>query len=200
MLYVTGKNTTIVKAVEELVPDYVTRLNLNASAFYPVAIPSDCDRLVLAAGMLHQKTIKDQSESEIRESLAVNLISAMQICEAALYALPRVRICVIGSESGFSGSFDKTYAVAKAGLHSYVENRALKPHQQLVAVAPSIIVDSGMTARREDRNSLFRRAQDHPKKRLLAAVEVARLVHFLLYVDEGYITNTVIRMNGGQRP
>ena len=36
--------------------------------------------------------------------------------EAVLEAKPQARICVVGSESGFKGSYDTTYAVAKAGL------------------------------------------------------------------------------------
>ena len=71
------------------------------------------------------------------------------------------------------------------------------PQQQLVAVAPSIIEDSGMTKVRTDHENLAARCQANPKGRFLKAIEVARLVRFLLYDDKGYINNTVIEMNGG---
>jgi hypothetical protein len=56
-----------------------------------------------------------------------------------------------------------------------------------------------MTLRRDDTENLERRREEHPKKRFLTSLEVAKMVHHLLYVDEGYTTGTVIRMNGGGR-
>jgi NAD(P)-dependent dehydrogenase (short-subunit alcohol dehydrogenase family) len=53
-----------------------------------------------------------------------------------------------------------------------------------------------MTLDRKDVENLERRREGHPKKRFLTAAEVAKLIHFLLYIDEGYTTGTVIRMNG----
>jgi NAD(P)-dependent dehydrogenase (short-subunit alcohol dehydrogenase family) len=73
----------------------------------------------------------------------------------------------------------------------------IKPQQQIVCVSPGIIEDAGMTVRREDRVNLARRRDMHPKRRFLRAIEVARMIHFLLYVDEGYTSGVVIRMNGG---
>ena len=55
-----------------------------------------------------------------------------------------------------------------------------------------------MTLRRTDRDRLERRAAKHPKRRFLDAADVARLVHFLLYVDRGYVSGCVIRMHGGE--
>ena len=55
-----------------------------------------------------------------------------------------------------------------------------------------------MTQRRNDLAALRERAHAEPKRRYLRAVEVARLIRFLLYEDGGAITNTVIRMNGGR--
>ena len=104
---------------------------------------------------------------------------------------------MIGSESGFAWGFDGAYAGAKAALHCYVENKPLRPKQQLVCIAPGIIEDAGMTERRMDKENLEKRRKDHPKHRFLTSDEVAKLAHFLLYVDQGYISNVVIRMNGG---
>ncbi len=199
-LHVTGAGSRIVAALRELLPagERVVRLGNDLGTLGAQAVAVDGDRFLLCAGVLHQKTIVDQTPAEVCESLAVNLISAVRICEAVLEAKPQARICVVGSESAFKGSYDTTYAVAKAGLHRYVETRALAPDQQLVAVAPHIIWDSGMTQRRHDVAALRARANKDPARRYLRAVEVARLIRFLLYEDEGAITNTVIRMNGGR--
>jgi hypothetical protein len=61
-----------------------------------------------------------------------------------------------------------------------------------------MILDSGMTQRRTDTENVRRAERASPKRRLLTAREVARLAHFLLYVDEGYTSNVVIEMNGGK--
>jgi NAD(P)-dependent dehydrogenase (short-subunit alcohol dehydrogenase family) len=192
MLAVTGYRSKIVQELRTLLPasEEVVRLD-------DLTQPTVCDRYLLCAGVLRPKTLRQQTEAEIAESLAVNLIRPMQVCDKVLERNEKARICVVGSESGFTWSFDGAYAAAKAALHRYVETKRLKPDQQLVCVAPSIIGDCSMTLRREDTESLERRRDTHPKKRFLEAIEVARLIHFLLYTDAGYTTGIVIRMNGG---
>ncbi|MFS2208487.1 hypothetical protein, partial [Variovorax sp. Varisp36] len=62
-------------------------------------------------------------------------------------------------------------------------------------MAPGIIGDAGMTLRRADKHNLMARQMAHRKRRFIEAIEVARLIHFLLYVDQGYLSGIVIRMN-----
>lgn len=190
MLAVTGYRSKIVEELRALLPpgEEVVRISNGVV---------DAGRYLLCAGLLRPMTLGAQSLNEIAEAIKVNLIEPMQLCDLLLAHNDRARICVIGSESGFAWSHDGTYAAAKAALHRYVETKKIGQHQQLVCVAPSIIEDCGMTLRREDVDNLKRRMDEHPRRRFLAAVEVARMVHFLLYVDEGYTTGTVIRMNGG---
>jgi NAD(P)-dependent dehydrogenase (short-subunit alcohol dehydrogenase family) len=193
MLAVTGIRSNIVKELRGLLPDG------EEVAGFPLQ-PADialCDRYFLCAGVLRAKQLGEQTDEEIVEGLMVNAIGPMRLCDRILATNDKARIVVMGSQSGFAWSYDGTYAAAKAALHRYVETKKLGPHQQLVCVAPSIIADTGMTERREDKDNLARREREHPKQRFLKAVEVARLVHFLLYVDEGYVSNTVVRMNGG---
>lgn len=155
----------------------------------------DPERYLFCAGVLSGK--QEPDAREITSMLVVNYVHVVRACECILSANPFARICIIGSESGISGSFDKIYAGSKAAIHSYIETRRVGPHQQLVGIAPSIIEDAGMTLRRTDTENLERRWKSHPKQRFLKSEEVAELVVFLLYQDRGYICNTVIRMNGG---
>ena len=67
-----------------------------------------------------------------------------------------------------------------------------------MAVSPTIIMDSGMTQRRHDLDSVAERARRTPKGRLLQSDEVSRLLHYVLYVDEGTLTNTVVHLNCGE--
>ncbi len=174
------------------VGEQVIRVDARAAVEPPIVA-----RYVLAAGMLVGKPLLQQEPDELIGTLLANATIPIAFCDAVLMDNPHARICVIGSESGFTWSHDGTYAAAKAALHKYVETKKLKPMQQLICIAPSIIEDSGMTQRRTDLDHLARRKAEHPKQRFLRAKEVARLIHFVLYVDEGYLSGQVIRMNGG---
>lgn len=157
-----------------------------------------CDRYLFCQGVLYPLKCGEQDLTLVSESVYANFTFIKEQCNRIIALNDNARICVIGSESGFTGSYDGTYAEAKRALHLYVENKKLRcPTQQLVCVAPSIIGDAGMTARRKDTDNLLQRKSSHPKQRFLEADEVAKLVHFLLYVDRGYISGVTIRMNGG---
>jgi NAD(P)-dependent dehydrogenase (short-subunit alcohol dehydrogenase family) len=164
-------------------------------------MPISGERYLFCAGLIRQKRITDQTESEIAETFMVNAGSVIKECDRLLAVNPKARICIIGSESGFKGSFDASYAASKAAVHRYVETKRLPfPGQQIVCIAPTHILNTGMCGRRnaDGVELMEKRRIAHQKQRWLQPVEVARLVHFLLCQDQGYITNIVIRMNGGQ--
>jgi NAD(P)-dependent dehydrogenase (short-subunit alcohol dehydrogenase family) len=206
-LAVTGARTSIVQGLLALVPDETVvtigrraedtvQLDL-AGAFDVDAVPVDVDRYVLAAGILYPKPLWQQGFDETSRSLAVNLTSVVRLCEHVLTHNPRARIAIVSSESS-RGSYDTTYFLSKVALDAYVEKRRLSaPDQQLVAVSPTIIMDSGMTQRRDDLDAVAERARKAPKGRFLRSDEVSRLLHYVLYVDDGTLTNTVIHQNGG---
>jgi len=160
--------------------------------------PLDAGHYLFCQGLLRPKRMQDQTEEERAEGFEVNLDSIVRACDAVLAANPIARICIIGSESAYKGSFDDVYAICKMLIHSYVERKKLAPGQQIVAISPSIIEDGGMTLRRKDQDTLDFRRKMHPMGRFLQAREVAELAHHLLF-RQPYIRNTVIRMNGGQK-
>ena len=207
-LAVTGARTSIVQGLLALVPDEevvtvgrrdddTVRLDL-AADFDVTTMPVDVERYVFAAGLLYPKTMSQQDFGETARSLAVNLTSLVRICEHVLTNNPRARIAIVSSESS-RGSYDTTYFLSKVALNAYVEGRRLSaPGQQLVAVSPTIVMDSGMTQGRHDLDSVAERASRTPKGRLLQADEVSRLLHYVLYVNEGTLTNTVVHLNCGE--
>lgn len=189
MLAVTGLNTTIVQEYLKLRPDDVERIEAAPSLAHPTAelkIPN-ADRYILAAGVLHGKGVMALTEKEIIESLCVNLVNVMRICEKIILTRPYARICVVGSESGVKWSFDDVYAAAKAAVHRYVEVRKTAPGQQLVCVAPPIISDSGMTMRRNDYPEVLK------KRRTVTAKYVAETICGL-FTPEIDLNNTVVRL------
>jgi NADP-dependent 3-hydroxy acid dehydrogenase YdfG len=189
MLAVTGLNTTIVQSYLQIRPEGVIRIEATPSLSHssPVLKVPLADRYILAAGVLHQARLTKQTEKEIIESLSVNFINVIRICEEILSRYKCARICVIGSESGFNWSYDDTYAGAKAAVHRYVETRKIAATQPLVCVSPIIISDSGMTMRRNDYPDIL------DKRRTVTAMAVAEVISGL-FSNEIDLNNTVVRM------
>lgn len=193
MLAVTGYHSRIVEELRPLLPEGEEIVAIADRG----AVMEEARRVLLCAGVLRPARLTSQTEEEAAETMEVNCFRPIRLCEQILERFDDARICVIGSESVFTWSFDDAYAASKTALHRYVETRRLRPKQQLVCISPSIIEDSGMTTSRTDTENLDRRRAEHPKRRFLRAVEVAKLVHFVLYQDEGYLSGQVIRLNGG---
>lgn len=190
MIAVTGKRSTIVQELERLhSAEEFVRMNLDLQRMDVTleAVPLDVERYVLAAGVIHQKTILEQTAAEIIESLAVNMINVIRLCEHILKFNPQARICIVGSESAHHGSFDQTYAATKAAIHAYVKARKTRICQQLVCVSPPIISDSGMTMRRQDYPGVLE------VRETVTAAEVARTIYRTLFVHSaGYLTGCII--------
>lgn len=190
---ITGWGSKIAEEFRRLTDEECIRGDWQGPEF-----PLDCRRYLFCHGMLMPKRAEDQTECEREQSWIANYISTAGRCDGIIASNPKARMCVIGSESGYRGSFDGTYAEAKAAMHLYIEERRCKPHQQLVGISPGIIGDCGMTTRREDVLNVERRRKEHPMQRFATAREVAKLAHFLLY-DGPYISGTIVRMHGGQK-
>lgn len=194
-LAVRGASSRIAEELFELIPrdEDVVRVDRTENIAGIRA-----QRYLFCQGFIQSRAIWDQSRQDQGLSFLINASQVIESCDKILEWNDVARICVLGSESGESWSFDGSYAAAKAGLHRYVETKRLRTHdQQLICVAPTIIRDAGMTTRRNDLATVDQRALQHPKGRFLLAEEVARLIHFCLYQDQGYLTGQVIRMNGG---
>lgn len=191
-LAVRGGGSAIVKALAPMVDEEILHVGRDQE------MPTEHNRYLFCAGVLRPKREADQTDSEINEGYRVNFRQVAEDCNRLFLANSTARICVIGSESAYRGSYDDVYSRAKRLLHDYVELRKLGPDQQLVCISPSMIEDAGMTARRGDKWRIDERMAQNPKRRLLTAIEVARLVHFVLYIDQGYLNSVVIRLNGGE--
>ena len=193
MVVITGWNSKIAEEFRDICADETVR-----GAPLDPDLPLTAERYLFCQGLLRPKKMQDQTEAERTLGFEVNLDSIVRACDAVLAVNDTARICIIGSESAYRGSFDDVYAVSKMLIHSYVERKPLKPGQQIVAISPGIIEDAGMTLRRKDQDALAFRRAAHPMKRFLMSREVAELAHHLLF-HQPYIRNSVIRMNGGDK-
>ena len=193
MICIRGYSSPLAAAVAELLPEgeAITVVGRGETI-------TRGERHLFCQGILTPKLIEKQSQEQIAKSFWVNAGEIIRQCEIIFEKNDAARVCVIGSESGFVWSYDGAYAAAKAALHRYVETKRLRtPKQQLVCIAPSIIEDGGMTVRRTDTEVLATKGNAHPKGRFLTCAEVAKLIYHVLYIDEGYLSGVVLRMNGG---
>lgn len=192
MLGISGYRSEITQKLLELLPEGEDYRHGCVNM-----LRTDLDRYFLCAGYLAGKSARHISDADSGFTWNINFMDVVRFCDRVLDNNANARICVMGSLSGINGSFDAAYAGSKAALHTYVRTKRLHhAGQQIVAIAPGKIEDTGMTQRREDLAETLLEASRSRRGRMLMSYEIARIAHFLLYVDEGAITNTVIEVKG----
>jgi hypothetical protein len=207
-ILIIGKNSKIAKEFIKKVSKSVTiikpsktewdmnDINFNSNKIKQI---KKMDKILLLQSTITSTPILNRKSEDIFSQISINLLSVVKICEIALQYNKHVKIVILGSESGIKGSFDIVYALTKAAIHKYVEERKIiYPKQQLLCVAPSTIIDSKMTIVRKDRYNVIKSIKNNPKKRGLTSKEVSNLIYSLLYEQTNYLSNIVIRLDGGK--
>ena len=157
------------------------------------------DKILLLQSVISSTPVLKRKSSDILSQVSINLLSVIKVCEIALRYNKHVKIIILGSESGIKGSFDIIYALTKAAIHKYVEERKIKySKQQLLCIAPSTIIDANMTVKRKDGHNVARAIKNNPKKRGVLSKEVSNLIYSLFYEQTDYLSNIVIRLDGGK--
>ena len=157
------------------------------------------DKILLLQSVISSTPILKRKSPDILSQVSINLLSVIKVCEIALQYNRHVKIIILGSESGIKGSFDIIYALTKAAIHKYVEERKIKySKQQLLCIAPSTIIDANMTVKRKDSHNVARAIKNNPKKRGVLSKEVSNLIYSLFYEQTDYLSNIVIRLDGGK--
>jgi len=189
MIGITGKRSAITQEFLKLIKEEPVFGSTET-------LPTDLDTYLLCSGVLVGKRLTDMTDAEVAETFKVNFTDIARFCDRVFETNPQTRICVIGSYSGYKGSYDMAYAGSKAALHLYVETkRLLEPEQHLVCIAPTIIEDAGMTLRRSDLKDVEEQGKSRRMKRWPQAAEIARIAHTAL--QEPTLANTVIKLTGG---
>lgn len=157
------------------------------------------DKILLLQSVISSTPVLKRKSPDILSQVSINLLSVIKVCEIALKYNRHVKIIILGSESGIKGSFDIIYALTKAAIHKYVEERKIKySKQQLLCIAPSTIIDANMTVKRKDGHNVARAIKNNPKKRGVLSKEVSNLIYSLFYEQTDYLSNIVIRLDGGK--
>lgn len=157
------------------------------------------DGLVNNAGLAHYAAVEATSLADWNQVLAVNLTGPFLVTRALLPLLragDRPSIVMVASTLGLVGlSAAPAYCAAKAGLVNFGRALALAEAGRGVRVnivCPAII-DTPMVAGDKERL-----ARVHPVGRLGEPDEVAQVIEQLLAPGPGFLTGSVIAVDGAQ--
>jgi acetoacetyl-CoA reductase len=181
-----------------------------------VGVPEDCERvvgevldaygrvdhLINNAGVTVDKTMRRMSVDDWHAVLRINLSGAFYMTKAVLdHMLERGsgRIVNISSVIGQTGNIGQVnYAASKSGLFGMTQSLAREVARKGITVncvAPGYIETEMVAAVPE--KVLEKIVSGIPVGRLGQASEIARAVQFLVDDDAGYITGSVVSVNGG---
>ena len=160
------------------------------------------DILVNNAGITSDRTVRKMASDDWDRVITVNLNGAFYMSRAVLEPMIGAgygRIVNISSVIGETGNIGQAnYAAAKSGLFGLTKTLALETARRGITVncvAPGFIATEMVTAVPEE--ALAKVVGEIPVGRLGEPEEVARVVEFLVDRDAGYITGTVVSVNGG---
>jgi acetoacetyl-CoA reductase len=181
-----------------------------------VGEPADCNRVVeevLAergrvdylinnAGVTVDKTMRKMSVEDWHAVLRINLSGAFYMSKAVLECMIGAkfgRIVNISSVIGQTGNIGQVnYSASKSGLFGFTQSLARETANKGITVncvAPGYIETEMVAAVPQE--ALDKIIAKIPVGRLGQAHEIARAVQFLVDDDAGFITGSVISVNGG---
>jgi len=160
------------------------------------------DILVNNAGITSDRTVRKMASDDWDRVITVNLNGAFYMSRAVLQPMIDAnygRIVNISSVIGETGNIGQAnYAAAKSGLFGLTKTLALETARRGITVncvAPGFIATEMVASVPEE--ALAKVVGEIPVGRLGEPEEVARVVEFLVDRDAGYITGTVVSVNGG---
>jgi 3-oxoacyl-[acyl-carrier protein] reductase len=178
--------------------DVQTMFNLTETGLGPV------DVLVNNAGIWPTAYVKDMTEDEWNEVMAVNLtgpfLTSREAVRRWLAAGRRGRIVNIASQAAFHGSTTghAHYAASKAGLVIFTVSLAREVAPQGIAVNA---VAPGMMLTEMAREALEKGQQKYieriPVRRIADPAEVASVAIFLASERASYMTGATVDVTGG---
>ncbi|ABD54543.1 3-oxoacyl-[acyl-carrier-protein] reductase [Jannaschia sp. CCS1] len=167
-----------------------------------IAAMGSLDVLVNNAGITRDNLFMRMSDDEWASVLEVNLTSTMRLCRGALRGMMKARwgrIINVSSVVGATGNPGQAnYAASKAGMVGMSKSLAYEVASRGITVnciAPGFI-ETAMTDKLTD-DQKEKILVQIPAGRMGSADEIAASALFLASAEAGYLTGTVMHVNGG---
>ena len=167
-----------------------------------VAEMGGVDILVNNAGITRDNLFMRMSDEEWASVLEVNLTSTMRLCRGVLRGMMKARwgrIVNISSVVGATGNPGQgNYAASKAGMVGMSKSLAYEVASRGItvnAVAPGFIETAMTDKLNEDQKGKI--LTQIPAGRMGTGEEIASAVLYLAAPEAGYVTGTVLHVNGG---
>jgi len=197
----TGSGAALTVEIDVADPSSVARCFETVAA--RVAHRGPIDLLAICSGIVDSEKAGTVSLAHWQNMLATNLTGPFLCCQHS-YPLLRDggRIVLLGSLAGKTGGVltGAAYAATKGGLESLAKSMAqeLAVRQITVnVVAPGAIETPMLRAHSAERKQGM--AASTPLKRLGQPEEIAAAILYLASADAGFVTGTVLHINGGIR-
>ena len=160
------------------------------------------DILVNNAGITRDNLFMRMSDEEWQSVIDVNLTSTFRLCRGVLRGMMKARwgrIVNISSVVGATGNPGQgTYAASKAGMVGMSKSLAAEVASRNITVncvAPGFITTAMTDKLNEEQKA--RILTQVPAGRMGEASEIAAAVLYLASAEAGYVTGTVLHVNGG---
>ncbi|MEM1233378.1 MAG: 3-oxoacyl-[acyl-carrier-protein] reductase [Pseudomonadota bacterium] len=160
------------------------------------------DILVNNAGVTRDNLFMRMSDEEWAQVIEVNLTSTMRLCKGVLRGMMKARqgrIINISSIVGATGNPGQgNYAASKAGMVGMSKSLAYEVATRGITVnciAPGMIETAMTGALNDDQKAAI--LGQIPMGRMGTPEEIAAAAAFLASDEAGYITGTVLHINGG---
>ncbi|MEM9318305.1 MAG: 3-oxoacyl-[acyl-carrier-protein] reductase [Pseudomonadota bacterium] len=167
-----------------------------------IAAMGSVDVLVNNAGITRDQLFMRMSDDDWASVMEVNLTATMRLCRGVLRGMMKARwgrIINISSVVGATGNPGQgNYAASKAGMVGMSKSLAYEVASRGItvnAVAPGFIETAMTAALSDDQKS--RILDQIPAGRMGSAEEIAGAVGYLAGIEAGYVTGTVLHVNGG---
>lgn len=160
------------------------------------------DILINNAGITRDQIFMRMSDAEWADVIDVNLTSTMRLCKGVIRGMMKARwgrIVNVSSIVGATGNPGQAnYAASKAGMVGMSKSIAYEVASRGITVncvAPGMI-ETAMTDKLTDdqKDKIY---QQIPAGRMGSAEEIASAALYLSSAEAGYVTGSVLHVNGG---
>jgi len=158
------------------------------------------DALVLNHATYTRGRASELTPEQLNRTMSVNFTGSFLVWKAlSSYLTDDASIVVVGSQLGLKGTATGAdYSASKGALHAWARSLALdvaNKGQRVNVVAPGTIETDLVGGDTPEKRA--QREAEIPMGRLGTPDEVAAVIEFLLDSGSGYMTGSVIHVNGG---